>query len=149
MNNDALRVSISCRDNPDCTFDNKDIIVDVIMQNSADHTIGLPLNYFRAKGLHCFLVNNETNKKMVLGISLTPDSLKREFTKMRAGEQVRLSRKISASLIRSMTGKVVNLTANVAIYGLIEMSENEEPVEFTKEAKVTIQGKKNVSERID
>jgi hypothetical protein len=141
MDTSPLKIMVNCRDNPSCLFDNNDIVIDLTITNNTDHEIGLPLEYLRKKGLHCFLVDNETNRKITMGISLTPESIRREFVKVGSGESIKVSRKISAELILSIRDKMVDLTANLAVAGLLQLHEGEEPVNFVEEVKVAIQGR--------
>jgi hypothetical protein len=144
MNSSTLAVSITCRDNPGCIFEGKDLILDVFVKNNTVSAIGLPLPFLKKKGLHCFLVDNASGKKITLGVSLTPESLTTDFVKLAPGEKIKLSRKISADLVRSIREKMVSLTANVAVAGMMEPRDGEQPVEFVEKVEIVIRGKDKI-----
>jgi hypothetical protein len=144
MNASILAVSISCRDNPACVFEGQDLILDVFIKNNSAGAIGFPLHFLKKKGLHCFLVDNASGKRITLGVSLTAESLATDFVKIAPGEKVKFSRKISAGLVRSIREKMVNLTANVAVAGLMEPGDGERPVEFVEKVEIVIRGKDKI-----
>lgn len=144
MNTSTLEVSINCRGNPGCVFEGKDIILDVFVKNNTARDIGLPLNFLRKKGLHCFLVDNTSGKKITLGVSLTPESLTTDFARVAPGEHIKISRTISADLVRSIRDRMVNLTANVAVAGMMEPDVGEAPVEFVEKVEIVIRGKDKI-----
>lgn len=141
MESDLLRISVTCRENSECIFDNKDLTLDLMVANNSSHDIGFPLEHMRKKGIHCFLVDNESNRKITLDVSLTPEEIKKEFVKLPPGGQINLSQKIGADLILFMRNKMVDLTVNLAITGVMEVHQGEEPVRFLKEAEIRIVGR--------
>lgn len=141
MTDRILQVAISCRDNPECVFNRDDILLDIVVTNTADHDIGLPLAYLRRKGIYCLIFDKRTNKKMEMGTSLTPLPLQREFVRVSPGQQIKLSHKLGADMIRSIGDRLADFDAVIEISGLLELKEGEEPINFIEEAKISIQGK--------
>jgi hypothetical protein len=141
MTDKILQVAISCRDNPECVFNRDDILLDIVVTNTADHDIGLPLAYLRRKGIYCLIFDKRTNKKMEMGTSLTPLSLQREFVRVSPGQQIKLSHKLGADMIRSIGDRLADFDAVIEISGLLELKKGEEPIDFIEEAKISIQGK--------
>lgn len=136
-----LIISVRCRDNPSCIFEQNDVIVEMTITNATDHEIGLPLEYLRKKGLHCYLTDNESGKMITLNMSLTPASIKRRFVKLNAGESTTISRTIDAGLILSIRKTNINLIVHVGISGVIQMRNDDEPIEFVDGADIVITGK--------
>lgn len=145
MESNFFKVRVSCRNNPECIFDGQDIIIDFFMKNTSGHPIEFPLQYLRRKGLHCFLEDNLTHKKLTLGISLTSEEIKRDFSKLGIDEEVTLSRKITAESIRFLRNEMVNVTVNVAATGFARMHEDSAPSIFDEEATIKIQGRDYVN----
>lgn len=138
MDTHLLKLAAHCLNNEYCLFEGKDVDIDVTITNISPDTIGLPVNYFKRKGIHCMLIDNVTNTKIAMDISLTPASIKREFTAIAPGETIHLSHEVSADVIRAIRVNMVDLTVNLGIGGLMQLHNQEEPVRFTKEINVRI-----------
>lgn len=144
MDNHPLLVFLSCQDNPTCTFTNTDITVELTIVNNTNQEIGVPLEYLRMKGMNCFLVDNENGKKITLGVSLTPDSIKIKFTRLSPKASVKISRAIESELILSIRKKMVDMTVHIGIGGLMEMRPGDAPIKFVENAEVLIRGKDKI-----
>ncbi len=140
MNRNILKISMSCRNNPECIFNGEEIILDIVLTNIASHDIGLPLSYLRRRGVSCVLIDNRTNKKFEMGVPITPPSLRREFVRISPRQEVKLVYELGADLIGSIGDKRADFTAVLRVGSLLELKEGDEPMNFTEEAKIHIHG---------
>jgi hypothetical protein len=141
MNIDEIALTAECRDNPACIYDDKDMVVDLILTNKSDQEIGLPYKYLIQKGAQLSLTDIESNKKISFRVSLTPPELRTNFVAVKPGEKIVIPRKILSESIRDMRGSMTNIIAKLGLGGLAQLRKNQEPVQFEKEVELRIRGR--------
>ena len=62
MKTDPMSISAECRDNKQCVYQGREIIIDVILKNNSGMDIGVPVDFINAVGPYCTLVDNLKKK---------------------------------------------------------------------------------------
>jgi hypothetical protein len=145
MTGSPFSITATCRDNPQCIFENEDIIVELSIRNDAPHEVRIPLEFIDQSGPYCALIDNETGKKITLRVGL-PDHLKIEdYVIIKTKETVKMVRRISVSNIRATRSEMVDLTAKLTIAGPIQLHPGAEQVRFRNDIDVRIIGKDKIN----
>lgn len=144
MTESPFSIKTACRDNPQCIFDKKDILIDLFIKNEASHDIRIALEFINQSGPYCILVDNESKKKITLRPGLPDHSKIEDFVIVRPSETVKMTRRITASQINATRLDMVDLTAKLTVAGPLQLHPGEEPIRFRNDVEVQIIGRDKI-----
>jgi hypothetical protein len=138
----VLSVTAKCRDNERCIFDNVGMAIDLTLTNNSNSPIGVPLEFLQQVGPRCALIDNETQETLPLCAFPPADlSLRDKFTSVAPGESIRMDEYLSASAIRGLRERMIDLTAEFAIHIPVKLEGIKLPVRQTARTSLRIIGR--------
>ena len=137
---DPMSISAECRDNKQCAYQGREIIIDVILKNNSRIDIGVPVDFIDAVGPYCTLVDNLTRKEITLRVGLAKPGLIKKFTSVPPGGSIKIEMYIPPDTIEAIRPTMVDLSANLAISAPIKLGMKGEEVKFSGRTSLRIVG---------
>jgi hypothetical protein len=135
-----LSVTVSCRDNPACVYDGKDMYIDIVITNVSAEEIGFPLAYLTRQGPTVRLIDSASKAEIPLRINLAPRALRNNFTVLKPGESVALDTIIHGVQLLTFRQEFVDVIAFIAPSVKIQVSQQPQLVDSVGKASLRIVG---------
>lgn len=140
MKTDPMSISAECRDNEQCVYQGREIIIDVILKNNSGMTIGVPVDFINAVGPYCTLVDNLTKKEVTMRVGLAKSGLIEKFTSIPPGASIKIETYIPSDTIEAIRPTMVDLSVNLGISAPIKLDMKGEAVKFSGRTSLRIVG---------
>lgn len=115
VTSDFISLNVLCNGEKQCVYQGQDLNINLIITNTSDDSIALPMTYLSQRGPSITLVNNDTEKRITLPTGPDDRSLLSDQRIVGAGQTARLSWLLKNADIREVAGDTVNIIANVSL----------------------------------
>jgi hypothetical protein len=115
MPDEVLAMRATCRDNPQCVFDGRDMFVDVHVTNTQSVDVGFPLAFVQKTGPSVRLIDPRTQAETYLKKNLADLALLEAFTTIAPGDSVTIPWVITAGPPNCWSSPAVDLLAEFGV----------------------------------
>lgn len=112
---DFISMNVFCNGEKQCVYQGEDLNINVIITNITTEPIALPMTYLRERGPRITLVNNDTEKEVVLPSGPDQQNLLSDQTTIGPNQTARLSWVLKNSDVKQVGGDAINIIANVTL----------------------------------
>jgi hypothetical protein len=122
MNDQILSIKVTCRNNEQCLFEEKDIFLDIKIFNNTDSEIGFPLEFAKDKGPITRLIDTRTKADTFIPTHPPDGDLRDKFTTVKPGEFISMEWIVTADEFRQFSNDVdlsveITLMADILVKG--------------------------------
>lgn len=113
--NEMLAITVSCKDNPECLFEGKDVFINITITNQHSERVGFPLEFVKQRGPIIRLIDTETGVDTNLPTHPADSDLLEEFTMIEPGKSITMEWVMDPEELQQFGHKYVDVSAEVTI----------------------------------
>lgn len=141
MTNHLLDITVKCRGNDQCIFEEQDVFLDISVTNTQETEIGFPLDYLQKTGPIIRLIDSHTEADTYVKTNLADFDLREKFTAIQPGESLAIEWVLTSDELKQFGGPYVDVSAEITVMAEIQLEG--EKVEFrgTYTLRIVTEGK--------
>jgi len=113
--NEALVVKVSCKDDPQCRFEGKDLFITITISNKGSSRVSFPLEFVKERGPIIELTDTETGAETNLPTHPADSDLLEVLTPIEPGGSISMEWVMDPDELTQFGHKYVDLSAKITI----------------------------------